>query len=69
MWRLFRSIYFCNLISKKHLRKHMKRFDTSQYYSVFLLFEKHSVEKTLVVRSEYFRNAKSKYKVLKGDQI
>lgn len=41
----------------------------SQYYSVFLLFEKHSVEKTLVVRSEYFRNAKSKYKVLKGDQI
>ncbi len=27
----------------------------SQYYSVFLLFEKHSVKKTLVVRSEYFR--------------
>ncbi len=47
----------------------MNRLDTSQYYSVFLLFEKHSVKKTLVVRSEYFRNARSKYKFLKGDQI
>lgn len=46
----------------------MNSFYMSQYYSVFLLFEKHSVKKTLVVRSEYFRNARSKYKPLKGDK-
>jgi hypothetical protein len=54
---------------KQYLRKHINGFYTHQYYSVFLLFEKHTVKKTLVVRSGYFKNGISKYKALKGDKI
>lgn len=53
---------------KQYLRKQINGFSTRQDYSVFLLFEKYSVKKTLVVRSGYFRNGISKYKALKGDK-
>jgi hypothetical protein len=51
---------------KQHLRNHLNSFYAPQYYSVFLLFEKHTVKKTLVVRSGYFGISSSKYKALKG---